>query len=210
MLRPGMVVIDVGGGKRPAITPEVKAALRLQITGVDISQEEINAAPPGCYDHTVCGDLTAAIELPEADLAIAAHVTEHVSDAGAMYRNIFQTLRPGGFVIACIPNKFALFALVNAAIPNRLTRWLLSFFHWETKEETGFPALYHRCYPSGFEDVLKSVGFKSVRTQPCYRSEYCNFFMPLHACELLWQVFTSRLKLRNLCEVFTIVAQKES
>lgn len=210
LLRPGMVVLDVGGGKRPAITPEVKATLRLRVIGVDISQEEIDAAPPGCYDETICGDLTKAIELPEADLAISRSVTEHVNDPGAMYLNIFRALRPGGLVISCIPNKFAMYALLNAAIPNRLTKALLSIFHWETKEETGFPAFYHRCYPTAMETVMKGVGFKEVRTQPSYRSEYCNFFTPLHACELLWQIFTSRVRLRNLCEVFTIVAQKES
>ena len=63
MLRPGMVVIDVGGEKRPAITPEVKTSLRLRVIGVDLSQEEINKAPPGCFDQTVCGGLTAASSL---------------------------------------------------------------------------------------------------------------------------------------------------
>lgn len=210
MLRPGMVIIDVGGGKKPAIPPDLKASLNLSVIGVDISREEIDAAPPGCYDQTICGDLTRVVALPEADLAISHSVTEHVADPQAMYLNIFRALRPGGSVVSYIPNKFAMFALVNAAIPNKLTKWLLSFFHWETKEETGFPALYRRCYPSGLEAVLQGAGFSDVRTQPCYRSEYCNFLLPLHACELLWQVFTSRLKLRNLCEVFTIIAKKES
>lgn len=209
-LRPGMVVIDVGGGKRPAITPEVKASLGLRVIGVDISQEEIDLAPPGSYDETICGDLTRSIVLPEADLAISRSVTEHVTDPSAMYLNIFQTLRPGGYVISCIPNKFAMFALVNAAMPNRLTKALLSSFHWETKEETGFPAFYRQCYPSALEAIMKGVGFRNVQTRPSSRSEYCNFFAPLHTLELLWQIFTSRLKLRNLCEVFTIVAQKES
>ncbi len=209
-LRPGMVVMDVGGGKNPVIAPELKASLRLQVIGVDITQSELNAAPPGCYDQIICGDITTATGLPGADLVISRSVTEHVEDPTAMYLNIFRVLRPGGLVVAYVPNKFALFALVNAAIPNRLSKVLLGFFHWETKEETGFPVLYRRCYPTSFEALLLGVGFRIVRVHLSYRSEYCNFFVPLHAAELVWQLFTSHLNLRNLCEGFTIVAQKQS
>lgn len=209
-LRPGMVVLDVGGGKRPTIAPDLKASLGAQVIGVDISQEELNAAPPGCYDQIICGDLTKAIALPEADLAISRSVTEHVRDPRAMYLNILRALRPGGLLISYIPNKFAPYAMVNAALPNRITKVLLSFFHWESKEETGFPAFYRHCYPSRFEALLLGVGFRDVRIRPAYRSEYCNFFLPLHAVELIWQLLTSRLSRRNLCETFTVVAKKQS
>lgn len=207
-LRPGMVVMDVGGGKRPIIASDLKASLRLRVIGVDISQAELNAAPPGCYDQIICGDITTAAALPEVDLVICHSVTEHVKDPSTMYLNIFRTLRPGGLVLAYIPNKFALYALVNAAMPNRISKALLGFFHWETKEEIGFPALYRRCYPSGFKALLSGAGFKIVRIQVTYRSEYGSFFAPLHATELAWQFFTSHLNLRNLCEAFTVVAQK--
>ncbi len=209
-LRPGMVVIDVGGGKRPAIAPEVKTSLHLQVIGVDISQEELNAAPPSGYDRVICRDVTTETALPEADLAICRSVTEHLNDPSAMYLNIFRALRPGGFLISYVPNKFAPFALVNAAVPNQFSKVLLSFFQWESKEETGFPAHYRHCYPSRLEALLLGVGFRVVRIHPSYRSEYCNFFLPLHASELAWQLFTCRLNLRNLCEGFTIVAQRES
>jgi 2-polyprenyl-3-methyl-5-hydroxy-6-metoxy-1,4-benzoquinol methylase len=207
-LRPGIVVMDVGGGKNPIIVSDLKASLRLQVIGLDISEAELNAAPPGCYDQIICDDVTTAAVLPEADLIVTRSVTEHVKEPSSMYLNIFRALRPGGLVIAYVPNKFALYALVNAAIPNRLSKILLGFFHWETKEETGFPALYRRCYPSGFEALLLGVGFRIVRFHLSYRSEYCNFFVPLHATELAWQLFTSHLNLRNLCEGFTVVAQK--
>jgi SAM-dependent methyltransferase len=209
-LRPGMVVMDVGGGKRPAIATDLKASLDLRVIAVDISQEELNAAAPGCYDKVICGDVTKATALPEADLAVSRNVTEHVSDPSAMYLNILRALRPGGLLITYVPNKFAPYALINAALPNRLTKILLNFFHWESKEETGYPALYRHCYPSRLEALLLDVGFRDVRIRPGYRSEYCNFFLPLHASELIWQLFTSRWGRRNLCETFTVVAKKQS
>ena len=208
-LRPGMLVLDIGGGKRPAIAPDLKESLSLRVIGVDIAQEELDAAPAGFYDQTICGDITKEIALPAADLAISRSVTEHVADPGAMYFNILHALRPGAFLISYVPNKFAPYALVNAALPNGLSKVLLSFFHWESKEETGFPARYRHCYPSRLEALLSGVGFRDVQIHPSYRSEYCNFFLPLHASELAWQIFTSRLNQRNLCETFTVIARKQ-
>lgn len=208
-LHPGMVVLDVGGGKRPAIAPDLKASLDLRVIGVDISQEELEAAPPGCYDQTICGDITEGTALPAADLAIARSVTEHVTNPSAMYLHILRALRPGGSLISYVPNKFAPYALLNAALPNQLSKVLLSFLHWESKGETGFPAHYRHCYPSRLEALLLGVGFRDVQIYPAYRSEYCNFLLPLHASELAWQIFTSRLNQRNLCETFTVIAQKQ-
>lgn len=209
-LRPGMVIIDVGGGKNPIINRDLKASLKLLVTGMDISKAELDAAPPGSYDHIVCGDITTLTPLPEADLVVSRSVTEHVNDPSAMFLNIFHALRQGGFVIAYVPNKFAPYALVNALLPNRLTKLLLRSFHWESKEETGFPAVYRRCYPSSFEGLLLDAGFRNVQFRLLYRSEYCNFFVLLHAAELTWQLITSRLNLRNLCESFIVIAQKPS
>ena len=209
-LRPAMVVMDVGGGKNPIIGLHLKTSLNLQVIGVDISQTELSAAPPGSYDHIICGDITTFTPLPEADLVVSRSVTEHVNDPSTMFLNIFHALRPGGCVIAYVPNKFAPYALVNASLPNRLTKLLLGSFHWESKEETGFPAVYRRCYPSSFEGLLLDAGFSNLNFRFLYRSEYCNFFVPLHAAELIWQLFASRLNLRDLCESFIVIAQKPS
>ncbi len=48
-LRPQMTVIDVGGGKRPALSLERKVALELRVIGFDISRSELEAAPQGSY-----------------------------------------------------------------------------------------------------------------------------------------------------------------
>lgn len=207
-LRPGLVILDVGGGKTPAVTPELKVSLGAQVIGIDISQEELSAAPAGSYDRTICADIAAAVSLPEADLAIAHSVTEHVRDPHAMYRNIFAALRPGGVSISYLPNKLAAHALVNSLLPHRLTRALLKTFHWESSDALGFKAYYRYCYPSAMERLLRQAGFEAMEFRIHYRSQYGNFFVPLHTCELLWQLFTSRCRIRNLCEGFTVTARK--
>lgn len=136
-------------------------------------------------------------------------MAEHLDDPRAVYLNIYRALRPGGKIVIYVPNKFPLYALANAAMPNQLTKFLLSFSHWGAKEERGFPALHRRCYTSGLEATLTGVHFKIVQTRISYRSEYCTFFLSLHAAELGWQLFNCHLELRNLYKGFTPVAQKE-
>src|SRR5215210_921287 len=63
LLKPGQRVLDVGGGKNPAISPQVKQALGLHIVGLDISGDELAQAPAGAYDATIVGDV-AAVSIP--------------------------------------------------------------------------------------------------------------------------------------------------
>lgn len=207
-LRRGMTVLDIGGGKTPVIPLELKASYRLRIVGMDISQEELNAAPPGCYDQAICGDVSTATRLPEADLAVCRSVTEHVREPGAMYANLYRALVSGGVSINFMPNKFAPFALLNAAVPNRIAKPIADFFYPQMKGGQGFPAYYRRCYPSAMGRLLRKTGFEKVEFRLYYRSEYLSFFLPLHACELTYQLLTSRIGLPNLCETFTVIARK--
>src|SRR5689334_4555915 len=57
-LRRGMRIYDVGGGKNPAIDREIKEALDLTVVGLDIDPRELERAPEGAYDETICVDLT--------------------------------------------------------------------------------------------------------------------------------------------------------
>ena len=63
--RPNSVIYDVGGGKNPHIDLELKRQIKATVVGLDISQSELNAAPPGAYDRTVC----AGVDKTELSLA---------------------------------------------------------------------------------------------------------------------------------------------
>src|SRR5688572_28019896 len=58
-LKPGMTIYDVGGGKHSFIDAELKARLGVRVVGLDIDAGELSRAPAGCYDETVCADITA-------------------------------------------------------------------------------------------------------------------------------------------------------
>jgi len=207
-LRPGICVLDVGGGRGPTIPLDVKASYGLRIIGLDISQDELDGAPPGSYDQTICGDVCLPFSLPEVDLAISFAVTEHVKQPAAMYANIYQALRVGGVTLNFMPNKFAAFALLNACVPNAITKRAMNLLRPGMRGRQGFPGYYRNCYPSRLAALLREIGFQNVEFRMYYYSDYFTSFLPAHLLELGWQRFTSWLGSPDLCEAFSVCACK--
>lgn len=100
-LEPGATVLDLGcGSGDPA---DVEIARWHQVTGVDISQVQIDLArqivPAGNFIH---GD-AASVEFPAAsfDGVVCFYALEHIPRAEheTLLRRIHQWLRPGGFLL---------------------------------------------------------------------------------------------------------------
>src|SRR5690349_7438591 len=88
LIQRGRRVIDVGGGKTPAISPELKRELGLHVTGFDIDADELRKAPTNYYDEVIVGDVTIYTPSQTYDVVVAAALLEHVRDAGAALRTI--------------------------------------------------------------------------------------------------------------------------
>src|SRR5262245_12771397 len=83
LLAPGLRILDVGGGKYPAISPATKRELGLHVVGLDISAEELAQVAPGAYDSVIVGDVSR-VEIPEQfDLVFSRTLLEHVADTPA-------------------------------------------------------------------------------------------------------------------------------
>ncbi len=67
-IKTGLIIYDIGGGKQPYIKVDLKNGLKLNITGFDIDQNELDRAPSGIYDKTICADITQYQGLGDADL----------------------------------------------------------------------------------------------------------------------------------------------
>jgi len=93
---PGETVVDVAGGKWPAVSAAQKSRLELTIVGFDISKSKLDAAPPGIYDSTICSDLTQFVGEEKADIVICSALLEHVPDVDKALRAIASMLRLGG------------------------------------------------------------------------------------------------------------------
>src|SRR5690606_34022288 len=67
-LAPGQIVYDIGGGKSPLLSHELKNRLGMRLVGIDISQHELDQAPEGIYDRTQCADICQYEGAGDADL----------------------------------------------------------------------------------------------------------------------------------------------
>jgi glycosyltransferase involved in cell wall biosynthesis len=76
------------------------------VTGIEQDPESAELARPYCHE-LVIGDVEA-MDLrgyaAQFDYVILGDVLEHMKDPGGTLRRILETLKPGGRVIACVPN----------------------------------------------------------------------------------------------------------
>ena len=125
LIRPGMRVLDVGGGKEPAISPAMKQRYGLAITGLDVSATELEQAPAGSFDQTIVGDV-ATVSIPGSyDLIFSRAVLEHVANPRAAIANLARVLAPGGTMAHFMPCGNAPFAVLNRWLGNKAARRLL-------------------------------------------------------------------------------------
>lgn len=176
-LRPGFVVIDVGGGRRPAIArPDLPTGTTY--IGLDLSELELMAAPPGSYDRVIVGDVVERQPYLEgsADLVVSWQVLEHVAPLGDAISNIHAYLRPGGLFVAQLSGGRSAFALINRVIPHRVAKLVMKRL-LRRDPESVFPAMYDRCTYSALCRTLSD--WSDVRIVPRYRGAQYFRFLPL-------------------------------
>src|SRR4051794_29517012 len=88
-LRPGVAILDVGSGRRPVLASSDRPE-RCVYVGLDISESELEAAPPGAYDEVVVGDVSVPIAgLDDRfDLIVSWQALEHVKPLDAAFDNM--------------------------------------------------------------------------------------------------------------------------
>ena len=208
LVQPGMRVLDVGGGKWPLIDQITKQRLNLTITGLDISANELAAAPPGSYDRTIVGDVASVVLAERYDLILSQTVLEHVRDTRAAIANLSSALAEGGIMAHSLPCAYAGYTLLSRLLGNRLGPRLLWALYPESRSTSGFRAYYRECTPRRMQRVCEEAGLEQIEITPFFASEYFRFFVPLYAAELARQLLLMRLGAENLCETFTVVARK--
>lgn len=157
-------VIEIGGGANPSFPPEEVRALDLDYTLLDISQAELDKAPPGY--KTVCADI-ASPELQldgEHDFAFSHMLAEHVRDGETFHRNVWRLLRPGGYALHFFPTLWAPPFVVNRLLPesaaDTLLRWIAP--KRDRYRQAKFPARYDWCRgPTKAQIVrLEGLGYR--------------------------------------------------
>ena len=208
-LKPGQTIYDVGGGKRPFVTAAQKATLGLTIVGIDISQDELNLAPAGVYDRTICQDVSTLQGNGEADLLICLAVLEHVRNVAAAFHAIASCLKPNGNALIFVPSRNAPFARLNLIVPEGIKKRILYSVYPQSRGHQGFPSYYDRCTPGDFADLAEFAGLRVDALKLYFVSTYFYAFFPAY---LLWRLSKQliyRFSPSAAAETFAIVLSKQ-
>ncbi len=208
-IKPGARVVDVGGGKGPFIDVATKQRLALHVTGVDISAEELAAAPAGAYDEVICGDIATTKGDGRADICICRAVLEHVADVGSAMDSIASFLKPGGVALTFVPSRNAVFARLNLLLPEDFKRALLFAVFPQAKHGQGFRSYYDRCTPSGFKAMAGAAGLQVAEARHYFVSAYFMFFFPLHLVWRGWILAFRALRGDEAAETFSMALRRD-
>lgn len=207
-LKPGMRVVDVGGGKNPFVSLSRKQALGLHVTGLDISAQELARAPAGAYDAVVCGDIARTVGYGDADICICQAVLEHVQDVDSALVSMASFLKPGGVALIFVPSRNAVFARLNLLLPESVKRWVLFTVFPQTRRDQGFRSYYRNCTPRGFHAMARAAGLEVVTENLYYVSSYFSFFAPLHVLWRVWILSFRRFAGAQAAETFSMALKK--
>ena len=204
----GYCVYDVGAGKQPYLTADVKRALKLTLTGVDIDQDELDRAPPGIYDKTICADIGQYKGAGDADLVICQALLEHVRNVDGAFAAIASILKPGGRALIFVPSRNALYARLNLLLPQAFKKRLLHAVYPKTREGQGFPSFYDQCTPRDFRRLAQQHDLIVEKERFYYISSYFAFFVPLYILWRLWILGYHGLAGEQAAETFCMALVK--
>jgi SAM-dependent methyltransferase len=208
-LRPGMSVLDIGGGRRPAVPPERRPAA-VTYVGLDPDGQEFEAAVPGSYDREFVA--RAEDRIPELessiDLIVSWQVFEHVTSMSSVLSNSYDYLKPGGSLISFFSGRWSVFGVVNRLVPHRLGAPIVTRI---AKRRAGnkpvFPAYYDACSATGIRRLTRR--WSHVEVVPFYRAAvYFSFAKPALRAYLAYENAIRRLRWENGATHYLLVATR--
>ncbi|GLK69703.1 class I SAM-dependent methyltransferase [Hansschlegelia plantiphila] len=207
--RDGDVVYDVGGGSRPWFTVEQARALNLTVIGVDISGDELRAAPEGSYDEIIEADLCEFSNDRKADRIICQATLEHVHDSAGAIRSISGLLKPGGEAFTFCPCRNALFARLNRRLGHDVKKKLLgAAFPYTEEGHDGFAAPYDKCTPGDMRRLAEENGLSVAFLKTFWVSGYFYVFLPAYLGWRVYQLVARAVQGEDACESFCMILRK--
>jgi 2-polyprenyl-3-methyl-5-hydroxy-6-metoxy-1,4-benzoquinol methylase len=207
-IRPGARLVDVGGGKQPYLGVRTKSSLGVHVTGLDISQEELDQAPVGAYDATICADISTYRGVNDADIIVCQAVLEHVRSVEGAFEAFASMLKPEGLALIFLPSRNAVYARLNLLLPDALKRKILFYVFPKSKKAQGFTSYYDRCTPREFQRLAKQHGFRVEVQRLYYTSSYFSCFFPIHLLWRMWVLLFRAADKLQAAETFSMALRK--
>src|SRR5438445_7139641 len=206
-LRPGVRVLDVGAGAEPVIPPHARP-FGCTYTGLDIDPGELQKAPRGSYDDAIVADATKFMPCLEEqfDLVVSWQVLEHVPSLQDALENCYRYLRPEGALVALFSGRFALFAIVNRLVPDRVGEFAMERLLGRDPE-TIFHAFYDRtCYTAVVPLLYPWNSWELIRLY--VGAGYFSFNRFLYKAYLGFENWAARTGRANLATYYVLAAER--
>ena len=206
-LRPGVAVLDVGAGRTPTISPG-KRPPGSRYVGLDLSSEELERAPTGSYDETVAADAETlqADLVGRFELIVSWQALEHFRDLSSAADVFHRYAADGGWFVACLSGRNALFAVGNRILPGSVGRQVVSRLMRRPLDSV-FPAHYDHCTARGLRETFS--GWTEVTVLPLWRgADYLDPFPRLRSLYVRYEDWAIGRDLENLATHYVIAARK--
>jgi SAM-dependent methyltransferase len=206
LLRPGVRIADVGGGRHPMLAPERRPP-GCRYVGMDVDPSELEAAAPAAYDARVVYDVTRPPPVRrEFDVVVSWQVLEHVRPLDVALANLRSLLVPGGTMLAQLSGSFAIFALAARMLPHRARVLAMARLLGHRAAEK-FPTHYDRCYERALRRML--APWSSATILPYYRgARYLDFSPALRGAYLAYESTALDRGWHDLATHYLIVARR--
>ena len=184
-LREGLSILDVGSGREPVFNETTRK--RSTYVGLDVSAQELAAAPTGAYDDTYVESIAEfnPVLVEQFDLVVSWQVLEHVRPLELALANIKKYLRPGGTFVALFSGRYSPMAVLNRLFAFRIAR-LMNHVLLGRARDTMFPAYYDGAYASRLRSLMKDWG--RVDIEPRWEAAmYFDFFAPIFRTYLVFE-----------------------
>lgn len=165
--RPGMAILEIGGGKRPSIPVEQRPA----DTSYACLDPDVDGMDKGDYTERLLGHVEDwHPELADRfDLVVSWNAFEHVTDLRRAFQHIHGYLKPDGVFTAVFAGRWSLFAIAARLMPHQVRAKLLLHLLGRG-EEDHFPVRYNKCYYSKLVRLMDSEQWVEPTILPLYRA----------------------------------------
>ncbi|MCK6390858.1 MAG: class I SAM-dependent methyltransferase [Azonexus sp.] len=135
-------------------------AARGKVTAIDINESFVQSANSIQNVQAAVADITRFGFPPVHDVALCSEVLEHVPDSSSALRNIFDSLRPGGYLVLTTPNSYSTVELVARLLAFGPVVKLARKIYGEAVDDLGH---INRMTHSQLKAQIDSAGFTVVR-----------------------------------------------
>lgn len=134
-------------------------ASRGTVTAVDINEEFVRIAGAIPNVTAVVADVQSQVFPAEFDLAICSEVIEHIPESAQAIANLYQALKPGGYLLLTTPNKWSTVELTARLLTSPRIARLAQRLYGEPVDDLGH---INRLTRAQLREQITQAGFLIV------------------------------------------------